>query len=371
MTELPDRLLRDALRPGAPVTPSNVCVDAEALAAWADGTMNGADRAAFEIHAVGCARCQALMAAMARTEPPPIEPAWWRRAFSSWMMPLAAASAVIVIGVFLTIPERRAPATQAARQESNAATPSRAEDMAASRAAAPRPPVSAAPQATASAKPDSRRERDTIAPTARRQDQPKDAAALPAAKTEPRATIANPNAAPVMTQGPPPAPPASPPPAAPTIAATREIAAPAQPAPAGSAVSADAAQSNRARDALRMKGVALPPLVIASPARDSRWRIVGGAVEHTGDGGLTWQAQFAVDVPVRAGAAPAARVCWLAGAGGLVLLTTDGVHWRRIAFPESVDLVAMEAADASHATVTSATGRRFSTGDGGTTWIGR
>src|SRR5256885_16616452 len=97
MTELPDRLLRDALRPRAPLTTSNVCVDAEALAAWADGTMSRSARAAFEIHAADCARCQALMAAMARTEPPPMEPAWWRRALFSWLMPPPAATAPIGI----------------------------------------------------------------------------------------------------------------------------------------------------------------------------------------------------------------------------------------------------------------------------------
>jgi photosystem II stability/assembly factor-like uncharacterized protein len=52
-----------------------------------------------------------------------------------------------------------------------------------------------------------------------------------------------------------------------------------------------------------------------------------------------------------------------------VLLTTDGAQWRRIAFPETVDLVAIEATDAAHATVTTAAGRRFSTADGGKSWI--
>jgi len=118
-----------------------------------------------------------------------------------------------------------------------------------------------------------------------------------------------------------------------------------------------------------MKATAPAPAVIASPDPDSQWRIVGGAVEHTNDGGATWQAQaVGVDVPVRAGAAPAARVCWLVGARGLVMLTTDAADWRRIAFPEPVDLVAIEATDGSHATVTDATGRRFTTTDGGKTW---
>ena len=119
-----------------------------------------------------------------------------------------------------------------------------------------------------------------------------------------------------------------------------------------------------------MMRAATLPLVIASPDRRSRWRIVGGAVEHTADAGATWRTEsLGVDLPVRAGAAPAARVCWLAGARGLVLLTTDAVNWTRIAFPESVDLAAIEATDASHAIVTTAAGSRFVTADGGATWI--
>src|SRR5215471_8220267 len=141
MTELPDRLLRDALHDSASKTPSSMCVDADALAAWADGTMAGADRVAFEIHAAECARCQALMAAMARTEPPPIEPAWWRRSLYSWMVPLAAATAAIVLVVSLAINGRRGPApqlepaTQVARDESAAVPPLHAEKTAPSAAA--------------------------------------------------------------------------------------------------------------------------------------------------------------------------------------------------------------------------------------------
>src|SRR4051812_40068186 len=108
MTELPDRLLREALRPGPSPSASTVCADADALAAWSDRTMSGAAREAFEIHAAGCARCQALMAAMARTEPPPIEAPAWRRALFTWVMPLAAAAAAIVVVVSLSTVGRRA-----------------------------------------------------------------------------------------------------------------------------------------------------------------------------------------------------------------------------------------------------------------------
>ena len=76
----------------------------------------------------------------------------------------------------------------------------------------------------------------------------------------------------------------------------------------------------------------------------------------------------AVPAQMRAGAAPDARVCWMVGAGGVVLRTTDGATWTRVAFPAADDLVAVQASDASRATVTTAAGLRFATGDGGATW---
>jgi photosystem II stability/assembly factor-like uncharacterized protein len=121
-----------------------------------------------------------------------------------------------------------------------------------------------------------------------------------------------------------------------------------------------------------MKAAApLAPIAIPSPDRDSQWRIVGsGAVEHTSDGGASWQSQpIGVTTAIRAGAAPDARVCWLAGVAGVVLRTTDGATWTRIPFPEPVEIVAVHATDAGHATVSTADGRRFATSDGGVTWI--
>src|SRR5690349_7240406 len=136
MTELPDRLLRDALHDSASATPSPMCVDADALAAWADGAMTGAERAAFEIHAAACARCQALVAAMARTDPPPIARAWWRRTPYAWLLPLATATAAVVIVVTLAVTERPSHAPAVARVDSAAPAPMR-ESPAASAPASP------------------------------------------------------------------------------------------------------------------------------------------------------------------------------------------------------------------------------------------
>src|SRR4051812_21524296 len=112
MTELPDRLLREALRGPASLAPSGACLDADALAAWADDTMSGAARAATETHAAGCARCQALMAAMLRTEPPPAPSAGLRRWLVAWLVPLTVATASLVVVVTLARIERRAPPAQ-------------------------------------------------------------------------------------------------------------------------------------------------------------------------------------------------------------------------------------------------------------------
>jgi photosystem II stability/assembly factor-like uncharacterized protein len=52
-----------------------------------------------------------------------------------------------------------------------------------------------------------------------------------------------------------------------------------------------------------------------------------------------------------------------------VLRTTDGGRsWRRVPFPEAVDLVAVVGTSALSATVRLADGRRFATTDGGQTW---
>jgi photosystem II stability/assembly factor-like uncharacterized protein len=97
--------------------------------------------------------------------------------------------------------------------------------------------------------------------------------------------------------------------------------------------------------------------------------VAGTTVERSTDGGATWQAQ-STDATVRlvAGAAPSPTICWIVGAGGIVLVTRDGRTWERVPFPETIDLTAILAADGSNATTTAADGRVFVTTDGGKTW---
>jgi len=403
MTELPNRLLRDALDDTSLTPPSTMCVDVDRLAAWADGTLTGAERASIETHAAGCARCLALLAAMTRTAPPRPERPWWR-APAVWL-PLATVTAALVIVVRLAVIEHQSqmPATVASsdalanRPSTSATSPVPPAVGATHAAGAPAQSSARAVSSTSSAS--RRRESAVDAPPPALGAAPKPAqtAAAPASPSPVAPELATRgSASPRSPAAQQPATPASPPPATETAAkdaaknAAKETASlppasavAAPPAPA--ATPAPAAPPSPLRDEIvrvqsganafaargMMKTAASPaPIVIASPDRQSLWRIVGGAVEHSNDGGGAWQTQaLGVATPMRAGAAPDARVCWLAGVAGVVLRTTDGATWTRIPFPEAADLAAIQATDASHAAVTTADGRRFATSDGGASWV--
>jgi hypothetical protein len=150
----------------------------------------------------------------------------------------------------------------------------------------------------------------------------------------------------------------------------------AAPAPAPAASAGDTAPTSlaekivsSARSAARTQTA---DLEIVSPDPSVRWRISGSVVQRSTNGGSQWEAaSTGVASPLTAGAAPSVSVCWLVGRGGVVLLSTDGRNWRRVAFPEATDLSAVQATDARAASVSTADGRTFSTTDGGVTWVRR
>jgi photosystem II stability/assembly factor-like uncharacterized protein len=112
------------------------------------------------------------------------------------------------------------------------------------------------------------------------------------------------------------------------------------------------------------------PVEVVSPNPSTRWRIgAAGSIERSGDSGATWTASpSGVTEDLTAGAAPSPIVCWVVGRRGTVLLSIDGLQWRRVAFPGNADVAAVQASDASSATVTTSDNRRFRTVDGGQTW---
>ena len=88
-----EQWLRQTPVPGAQ---ADDCLDAETLAAWAEGVLDGPQRATAEAHASNCARCQAMLAVMVRTTP--AAAASTGSPIRKWLMmlgpPMAAAAAV-------------------------------------------------------------------------------------------------------------------------------------------------------------------------------------------------------------------------------------------------------------------------------------
>ncbi len=122
-----------------------------------------------------------------------------------------------------------------------------------------------------------------------------------------------------------------------------------------------------ARDARNLEA---PLLTVSASGGAVQWMFgAGGRLLRSTDGGASWQPQASgVTGDLLAGAAPSSDACWIVGAAGTVLVTSDGLRWARRPFPLAVDLVAVEASSAHAAIVTARDGRRFETLDAGLTW---
>jgi Putative zinc-finger len=335
-----ERLLRQSLKaPPAGVTES--CLDAETLSAWIDGGLSGAALEVAQSHVADCARCQALVGAMARTDTIVRQPESVSRLWLAWLVPLTAAAAAVVL--WIAVPRVvDAPSPQATNTQNPAF-----------QAKAPEPTLESQAQATASAtspakeEQASRAKKDLASPDqAQTAELRKDAGRLETDRLQQQ-----PKAAGEITSSP------SADQAASGLAASPPPAAPAE------------RQAFGARSANALAERSTVGIEIISPDPASRWRLVGSVVEHSMNGGASWQAVPAgVATPLTAGAAPSPSVCWLVGRGGVVLLSTDGRSVSRVAFPEITDLSSVRATDARSATVSTTDGRTYVTTDGGATW---
>ena len=323
-----DRLLAGTLNVRAGAAPEGACLDAETLAAWADDALDALERAKAEAHAADCGRCQALLAAMVTTMPPPsASKSPWRMRSLWWLVPMTSAATALVIWV--TVPGR-APVQ---RSDSAAAPVDQVDQIA--------PAFRSAPPADAKAK-----------------VQAEEAAALEKKASSASSASANArSSAETVAREAPPAADAAVPGAAPA----------APPAQAAEPVARRAATP-----ALAQRSAFANPLdsVIVSSNPATRFRLLpGGGVQRSADGGATWRTEVTgATETLTAGASPSPSVCWLVGPSGTVLLSTDGRSWRRLAFPEAVDLRSVTATDSETATVTAVDGRAFATTDGGQTW---
>ena len=344
-----DRLLRQAASSRGNNDAADDCLSAELLAAWTDGGLSDSERSAAEAHAADCARCLAVLAAIAETSPAPhVSPrASW---FSiKWLIPAATAGVAVIAWVLVQQPTETPSAVPVPQQEmaDAQAKPSEA-------AARPAREIPLTPQAAnRSPAVDNLEKKEAPAakaPLARqRSDESADKQTAPA-----RAPAPAPASSPVA-----PAPVAAPPATAGVAAGTPPVVT--EPRAQATRDERRLAEQVQLRDA---------PVVVVAPDPSVRWRVAGTAIERSIDGGRNWQGQTVEGaIGSLAGASPSTTVCWLVGRAGLVLLTVDGQTWRRIEFPvASVDLVAVAAQDARTATATATDGRTYRTVDAGRTW---
>ena len=93
------RLLTQTLREETAPHAAN-CLDAETVAAWMDGVLAADVLAAAEGHAAGCARCQAVLSAMARTAPSVARRSWWPASLTfRLLVPAAAAATALALWI--------------------------------------------------------------------------------------------------------------------------------------------------------------------------------------------------------------------------------------------------------------------------------
>ena len=343
-----DRLLTGMLRARVDAASDTACLDAETLAAWADGALDARERAIAEAHAADCGRCQAMLAAMVRTQPPaaaaPSTP-WLARSLW-WLAPMTAAAAALVIWV--AVPNR-APVQQS--QD----VPEPLDQVTPGRVAAPATALGAAPLANARMKAGA-----GVPPN----DQPavpsadlrerRDAAAAPLEKKAPDApAIANARSEALTLGG-----------AAPVSSAAPSA------APAQAGADANLQRETPLTSARASAFANTPEVVVVSSNPATRFRLLrGGGVQRSADAGATWRVEVTgAAETLTAGSSPSPSVCWLVGPSGTIVLSTDGRSWRRLAFPEAVDLRSVDATDSDSATVTTSDGRAFITDDGGRTW---
>jgi hypothetical protein len=329
------------------------CLDPETLAVWAEGGLAGDELEAAQAHVADCARCQASLAALVHTSSldhvtsVPDAPERTRRRWFAWLIPLTAAAAAIAIWV--AVPRGPATEPQLAEVQSQPAqlktteAPAPAAGLQSPSAKKEEQSLSAKggqpqrdqPQASALAKDTGRRELDTLKQQSQSADLAADRADKSRAAAEPAASAAG-----AVAAAPPP-----------------------QAAPAGARQAFQETSANAAAQK------AAPTPTFRSLEVAPRWRIAGTTVERSVDGGSTWGVVgTGVDAEWTALSSPSPAVCWVVGRRGVVLRTTDGQNFSRVAFPEITDLSVVRAADAQSATVTASDGRVFTTTDAGTTW---
>ena len=271
------------------------CVDAETLAAWADGGLTAKAASAVELHVSSCSRCMGVLAAMERSAPAASAThAWTPARVFRWLAPLTAAATAVALWIAVSgrpiTPIEPVPAHDSAAPEPGTPNPNpepSTQNL--------EPQIQSAPSVRVD-KPAAAEEQMKMRDEIRREGAASPALGAAAAPEPPR----------------PAAPPAAGPPPASTDARAETFAATAQ------------------RSALKSVTMSTDSVSPSNPL--IRWRIVASvSIERSVDGGKTWiktTAPASTVVGVRAvdGERAVART-----PDSAEFYTTDGgVSWTRV-----------------------------------------
>lgn len=402
-----DPLLASAVR-AADAARDTECPDADWLALYVEQELGASDRARVAPHLVSCERCQAIVAAYERASvgaPQEIpvfaapEPEAGRGGLAGWLagwrvlVPAASLVGVMVVAVWIgrgpadEVAEsaRKAEGLESTRQAQVADPAAPTEPRTADNFVAPRAAVGSVPPTPGNTRERARGLAQQAAPAQAVGGVARDTAAAPASRADAPFADAAPEARAKAVTPPPPvvrqeaataereapaasvaeavsAPPVLAPVASSDVAGGRPVPAPAAgaaapAAPATPAVARRQSAVSGADDATEM--FAVPP---------AAWRAREGAVERSRDNGTTWQRiATPAGVSVIAVASPSPAVCW-AIAEHAVVRTTDGATFTHEPVPTSERLTVITASDAMNAVITTASGARFVTANGGRTW---
>ena len=296
-----DHLLRQA---SSPSSVSDQCVDGETLAAWVEGSLPTSTTTTVERHLADCARCQALLAAFVRSEPPiSAGPAratpWWHL---RWIVPFATAATAVAVWVFVPTPaEQRQELPVVADQKVGAAE---------SYVSPSNMTAQSSPPALTDA------ELPVLpAPAPARRGQANEAGGRAARESDRLAEKTSPESA--------------------------------RKAKEEADLRADVSERVRvgSAEATSKQPAAPPSLAMAQQERENttvefispdttmRWRIVGGSrVDRSIDSGISWYTAL-TSTHLVAGHSPSPSVAWLVGRGGSVFVTTYGPGSTRCRFP--------------------------------------
>lgn len=378
MSEPFDRALRAAARRGRE---AGVCPDAAMLAAYADNGLSPGERGQIEAHSADCSSCQhhlALLGAVSVERGDPAEPArsWLGR--WGWLVPVATA--VLVVAVWIRMPERRTPVEADRDEQARQAAPpgegpkDERPGFSSQDRVEPAPPVQgrfADPHALAE-RPGTARRSDQAQKSAAPSGQPpasagKGAATSPAEEDASRAEAQAKADQRLFGQAAPP-PPAGAQEARPRAPAAAPQAATAGPPAAVADALKEEVTATPEREASARKSVAAAPATLTAIASATEsYRASGRRIERSADGGVTWTVALAdAGVTVTAAACAAGGPCWFGGAGGEVLRrTADG--FARSALPVRLPVAAIAPSTGPSAVVTVQGGARYRTTDG-MTW---